>query len=1008
MDKPIICPTLIGRDQELAALRHLLKHTSSGQSQMLLLSGEAGIGKSRLVAELKISATDQGFHVLEGKCFPTDLTSPYAPLRDLLRSCFASLSPASIVAAAGPFARTLSSLLPEHVSLLPEMASLPPLLELSPEQEQRRLFATLIDFFIRQTEQRPLLLIVEDVHWSDDSSLEFLHTLARQMAGRPLLLLCTYRRDDVHPQLSRWLAQLDRERLNQEMTLAQLTRSETEAMLRAIFAELQMISGELLETLWTLTDGNPFFVEEVLRSGLSSGGITFTEGGWVHLLPAAARQVAIPRSVQDAVQQRVSHLSSQAQQLLTLAAVAGRRFDVRVLQHLLHCTDEELLLLLKEVMAAQLVVEESADQFSFRHALTRQAIYTGLLVRERRVVHRRLADTLERLFTSPAALDAHLADLAYHCFQGEDWEKARGYGQRAGEKALTLFALRAAVEQLSWAIQAASHLSESPPPSLHRARGQAYELLGEFERARADYEQVLHFSQEAHDGQMEWQGLSDLGFLWASRDYTQAGQFFRRALELAQALSEPRLQAMSLNRLGNWLVNIGQSTEGLQIHQQALQLFERQQDKEGMAETFDLLGMANALSGETVTAASQWGQAIELFRATGDTRSLVSALTSRAWVSCPWMGTTYSSLRTRDECVQDGEEALRLARQGDLLVALAYARLVTCAVTASFGEFGSALAHGHEALKLAREIGHQQWLVGASVCLGGTYVLMLEPTFALKILEPALPLASELGSPFWSFQIAYSLAQAYLLTHDPLRAEAALAAVLPREQRSRNLYERWVRSTWCELALAQGQPDQALQIAEELLETVPGASTVVGEQPIPWLLSLQGEALLALGHTGEAVQALEKAKSGALERQERSRLWYIHGLLARAYQQERQEEQARREVIAARNSIGALAATIDESALREQFTHTAHTTLWPREKLLSTRHLEAEQFGGLTEREREVAALLAQGKSNREIGALLVVHYRTIETHVSNILSKLGLTSRAQIALWAREKGLGH
>ena len=116
-----------------------------------------------------------------------------------------------------------------------------------------------------------------------------------------------------------------------------VSRSGSEAMLRAIFAQQQVISGELLETLWTLTEGNPFFLEEVLKSGLSSGGITFTEGGWVHYLPAAARQVAIPRSVADAVQQRARRLPQQARQLLTLAAVAGRRFDVRVLQHLLHC-----------------------------------------------------------------------------------------------------------------------------------------------------------------------------------------------------------------------------------------------------------------------------------------------------------------------------------------------------------------------------------------------------------------------------------------------------------------------------------------------------------------------------------------------------------------------------------------------------------------------------------------------------------------------------------------------
>ncbi|MGO8949494.1 MAG: helix-turn-helix transcriptional regulator [Ktedonobacterales bacterium] len=1008
MDEPVICPVLIGRDQELAALGQRLDQTSSGQGQLLLLCGEAGIGKSRLVAELKTSAAAQGFHVLEGKCFPTDLTSPYAPLRDLLRSCFASLSPTAIIAAVGPFARALAPLLPEHVSLLPELASQPPLLELPPEQEQRRLFAALADFFTRQTGQRPLLLIVEDVHWSDDSSLDFLHTLARQMTSRPVLLLCTYRSDEVHPRLSHWLAQLDREHFSQEVRLARLTRSETEAMLRAIFAEQQVISGELLETLWRLTDGNPFFLEEVLKSGLSSGGITFTESGWAHILPAAARRVAIPRSVQDAVQQRARRLSQPARQLLTLAAVAGRRFDVRVLQHLLHCTDAQLLPLLKAVVAAQLVVEESADQFSFRHALTRQAIYAGLLARERRALHRSLAQATLQLFAGGPALDAHLADLAYHYFEGEDWERARKYGQRAGEQALTLFAPRAAVEQLSWAIQAAAHLSEPPPAALYRARGQAHELLGEFERARADYEQALHLSREAHDGQLEWQGLSDLGFLWASRDYTRAGPLFRRALDLAQALSEPRLQAMSLNRLGNWLVNTGQSAEGVQLHQQALQLFEHQQDQAGMAETFDLLGMANGFAGETVTAVSQWGQAIELFRAAGDTGGLVSALSSRAIYSGPVINiTTYSALRTRDASVQDAEEALRLARQGDLLVALAYAEFATGAVLASFGEFGTSLLHGHEALRLAREIGHQQWIVGASHNLGATYVLMLEPTFALNILEQALPLARELGSAYWVSHITCSLAQAYLLTRDLVHAEAALAAVLPREQRPRTQNERFVRSSWGELALAQGQPDQALQIAEELLETVPGATPGAGGQPIPWLLRLQGEALLALGRVNQAVQVLEEARRGALGRQDRSRLWYLHGLLARAYQQAQQEDQARREAIAARNAITSLAATIDEPALREQFTHAARTTFWPREKLLRARQLESEQFGGLTEREREVAALLGQGKSNREIADLLVVTSRTVEKHIENILSKLGFASRAQIAVWASEKGLG-
>ena len=1004
---PLVCPRLIGRTTELAALHRLLEQAHSGQGYVALIGGEAGIGKSRLVAETLAEASRQGFLVLQGSCFPTDRSCPYAPLLDLLRSLLVTATRARILAELGPLAAAFFPLLPD---LLPPPAELAPLPPLDAEQEKRRLFTALTRVFTGQARTHPVLLVVEDLHWCDDTSLEFLHYLARRCLAHPLILLLTYRSDEVHPGLSQLLAQLDRERLVREYVLKRLSSVEVEAMLLAIFAEQRVVPGELREMLYTLTDGNPFFLEEVLKSLLTSGGITFTDSGWVRLLPSSSpdRHLSIPRSVQDAVSQRTRHLSAKAKQLLTLAAVAGRRFDVDVLQRLLHCTEPLIVELLREVMAAQLVVEESADQFSFRHALTRQAIYAGLLARQRRALHRRVANVIEQLFTSPAVLDAHLADLAYHCFQGEDWEKAREYGQRAGEKALTFSAPRAAVEHLTRAVKAATHLADPPLASLYRARGQAYEILGDFERARTDYEQALILAQEAHDGFLEWQGLSDLGFLWASRDYSQAGRWFRRALELAQALSDPRLQASSLNRLGNWLVNTGQAEEGMQAHRQALQMFEAQQDIRGMAETFDLLGTANGIAGDLVTAAQRYGQAIELFRAAGDISSLTSSLSMHAAYSTPVLSeTTFSPLRTRDDCVQEVAEALRLARQSDSQAALAFAEEIMGLVLSPFGEFGTALVHLHESRRIASEIGHQQWIAGAYCHLGNTYVLMLEPTLARDALETALALARELGSAWWTTLSTTYLARAHLLKHELGQAEAALAAVLPREQRPRDLGERLLRLAWGDLALAQGQPDMALQIAQDLLETVPGVANAPDRQPIPWLLKLQGEALLALGRFDDAIPVLEEAKRGALQRHERSRLWYLHGILGRAYHQAKQEEQALREFIAARNAIASLAATIDEPALRQQFLHAAHTTFWPREKLLSTRHLEAEHFGGLTERERAVAALIAQGQSNREIADVLVVHYRTVETHVSNILSKLGFTSRAQIAVWASEKGLG-
>src|SRR5438874_1450242 len=264
--QPVVCPVLIGRTPDLALLQLSLEQAKSSKGQVALLCGEAGIGKSRLVAELKTEAFAQGFQLLQGNCFPTDRSFPYAPLLDLLRSFFLASSTATVEALVGPFAREFAPLLPDVVHLFPNLTVLPPLLPLDPEQEKHRLFAALAHFFLSQAAEQPLLLVVEDLHWSDDTSLEFLQYVARRCASQPLLLLLTYRSDEVRPTLSHWLAELDREHLEQEVALTCLTRSETGAMLRAIFALERPAQAAFLDTIYTLTEGNPFFIEEILKS----------------------------------------------------------------------------------------------------------------------------------------------------------------------------------------------------------------------------------------------------------------------------------------------------------------------------------------------------------------------------------------------------------------------------------------------------------------------------------------------------------------------------------------------------------------------------------------------------------------------------------------------------------------------------------------------------------------------------------------------------------------------
>jgi len=251
---------------------------------------------------------------------------------------------------------------------------------------------------------------------------------------------------------------------------------------------------------------------------------------------------------------------------------------------------------------------------------------------------------------------------------------------------------------LTRAVDAAHHLSLTPSSQVYRARGQAYETLGEFERARGDYERALDAARTAHDGGLEWQSVIALGFLWAGRDYEQAGAWFRQALDLAGRLADPTLRARSLNRLGNWLVNTGRAKEGLEAHQEALSIFEMQQDTRGMAETLDLLGTADGLYGDKVNAVQQLGQAIALFRTLGDTQSLTSSLAMRAIQSSSQTSeTTFHAQRTRDECVQDAAESLRLARQIDSFAAQAFAEIALSEAHSSFGEFGPALTHAQEA-----------------------------------------------------------------------------------------------------------------------------------------------------------------------------------------------------------------------------------------------------------------------------------------------------------------------
>jgi DNA-binding NarL/FixJ family response regulator len=996
LDKPIVCPVLLGRNRQLQALRDLAADAARGSGQAVLVVGEAGIGKSRLVTTFATHLESDGWPAVRGSCFERDRSVLYAPVAEMLRQVVGSPPRPAVLEQLGQRAIDL-------VRILPELAHwLPPDVEsarIDLEQDRRQLFQVVGEVLAERDSRTPTLLIVEDVHWADGASLDLLHSFARTLPSRRALLLLTYRSDELfsnsnsNRELMQFRDNLNRARLAQELQLAPLETADVDGMLRAILSLGRSPRRDFLELVNSLTEGNPFFVEELVRALIAEGQLVRSGGTWARA--ATAAELRLPRTVLSAVQRQSETLSEQTQRILEMAAVVGQRFDFEFVRALVGLSESDFLATLKELIGAGLVIEVSAEQLAFRHALTRQAILSQLLARERRLLHRRVAEAIEQAYASDR--EAHLADLAQHYHAAGLWAEALDCARHAGQHALRLYAPGAAAEQLTLALESAQHLGLPADPDLLEMRGRAREALGDFDSARADYTETL---AAAPNAARRCQALIDLGALWASRDYAQAGEWFEQALEAARQTDDSPLLARTLNRHGNWLVNIGRTAEGLALHRQALALLEPAGDREGIAETLDLLGMSLGLHGNVVEAVDWLARAAENFGELGDRIGQASSLSTGVSFGGPLHAeTSAAALRSLAEIRADSSTALRLARQTGSLAWEAYVHLALGHTLNGYGELGEALEHGRAGQQIATEIEHQQWQTGALNVLGEAHVFAMAAETAIDVLEQALESALQLRSCHWTGMTASFLALAYLQVGDLSRSRSTLQRAWPRAHLPTNAAERRVAWVWGDLALAEHDPELALRVAQGLLESAPGGTRGQG---IPWLHKLLGEAQHALGHSDDALTSLEQAKAGALERQQRPALWQIQRALARVHLMRRSADAAYVEIEQATACIEAIASALRNDELASQFKRRALASL-PGVPNSVARRIVTRQAGGLSPREREVAQQVALGRSNREIADALIVGERTVETHVTHIMSKLGLSSRRQIANWLSE-----
>jgi tetratricopeptide (TPR) repeat protein len=435
----------VGRERELETLRAGFDRAMSGRGQVLLLVGEPGIGKTRLAEELGTYATLRGAQVLWGRCYEWEGAPAYWPWVQLIRGYVYERDPQTLRSELGAGAAAIAQVVSEIRERLPDLASPP---ELAPEQARFRFFDSIAVFLRNAAARQPLVLMLDDLHWADKPSLLLLEFLAREATGARLLLLATYRDVEVgrqHP-LSQTLAQLSRDRQSERVLLRGLAEQDV-ARYIALTAGVEP-PDQLARAVQRETEGNPFFVAEVVRLLVAEGRLAGAPTG-------RAWSVSIPESVREVVGLRLSRLSEACNQTLAVASVIGREFRLATLEGVTGQPADQVLELLEEAMRARLLDEQDAlGHYRFSHALVRETLYGELSTARRVRLHRQVAEAIETL--QAARLSRYLGELAHHYFEaaaGGDVEKGIHYAVAAGEAALANLGYEEAISHYERALQ---------------------------------------------------------------------------------------------------------------------------------------------------------------------------------------------------------------------------------------------------------------------------------------------------------------------------------------------------------------------------------------------------------------------------------------------------------------------------------------------------------------------------------------------------------------------------
>jgi ATP/maltotriose-dependent transcriptional regulator MalT len=992
-------PVFVGRRSELALLTGLAQRARAGEAALALIGGEAGVGKSRLAEEFSSQASGAGFTVLTGYCIELGADGlPLAPLVGALRTLARTTPPGELAEVLGPSGRGLARLLPE---LAPSAAT-----QQAEDIRPAQLMELVLGLLTRLSASQPVLLMLEDLHWADQSTLELVAFLVRSLRDAAVLLVATYRSDELHrrhplrPLITGW----ERVRVVSRVQLDRFDQGEVAAQLAGI------LSGEpaapLVAKIFGRSGGNAYLVEE-LAGVVRAGG----------------DPEDLPPSLMDVLLSRVDSLSPAAQQLLRVASVAGRGVPDRLLAEVAGIPDAEFFAALREAVESNLLVVDKAGRgYEFRHALTRDAVYEEMLPGERVRLHAGYGAALARdprLAGDDAAVPAA---LAHHWYAALDLPRALAASVAAANHAMTSFAPAEAGQHLERALQIWPRVPDAP------------------ERTGLDLAELTGLAADA---------------AYFAGDVSRSISLIDQALAELPAEAGPVRRALMMERRARSQRDLSREADATATLEQALTLLPADQVTTAHAIVLAALAASLLRRSDLTTAAKVAERAVRTAQAAGvrqqEADALITLGSARAYLNNEEGG--LADLRA-GLALALGIEATTPALRGYVNLSDALELLGRHAEAAKVATEGLTLAAN---AGLARTLG--AYLTGnvadpllrlgrwneASGLLEQALSASPEGIFAVTLVELRGELAAmrgRFGDAETDLRTAYRLAGQStdaqfvqtMLYADGLVAHGRGDLATAREQVATGLggleHMLLARYAWPLLWLgmrieadeATRARDRRVEVPELSLERRDDLAAVAAELTA---VTPPARGYLALV-TAEQARAAGQDDTGAWSaavtawREAGEPYPLAYALLRLAEVQcgtDRQQAAAsvsEARAIATRLGAAPLAEEVAALARRARLQlddGPAASDPSPPAEAGGTAPAgrRADEFArfGLTDREREVLVLLAAGKTNPQIAQALFISPKTASVHVSNILAKLGVSGRVEAAAVAHRLGGG-